>query len=74
MEAFSMVGGAEYLRRISRTHPQVFCALLGKILPAQTQISGDPANPLQTINRIEYVVIQPPKQLSPQVVNVNASR
>src|SRR5262245_2153236 len=52
MQAFSEAGGADYLRKISKTHPQVFCTLLGKILPAQTQISGDPNNPLQTINRI----------------------
>jgi hypothetical protein len=45
-------------------HPQVFCALLGKILPMQTQISGDPNNPL-TIKRIELVVIELPKNITP---------
>src|SRR5262245_65105909 len=36
MEAFCEAGGAEYLRKISKTHPQVFCTLIGKILPQQT--------------------------------------
>jgi hypothetical protein len=56
--------------------------LLGKILPPQTQVSGDPSNPLP-IKRIELVVIEPPKDITPvkapkglltEVVNVNASR
>jgi len=42
----------------------VFCTLLGKILPQQTQISGDPSNPLP-IKRIELVVIEPPKNITP---------
>ena len=29
--AFSDVGGPEYLRKIARTHPQVFCSLLSKV-------------------------------------------
>jgi len=64
MQAFCEAGGAEYLRKISKSHPQVFCALLDKILPQQTQISGDPSNPLP-IKRIELVVIQPPKNITP---------
>ena len=84
MEAFCEAGGAEYLGKISKSHPQVFCTLLGKILPPQTQISGDPSSPIQTIKRVELVVIQPPKDITPvksapkgllaEVVNVNASR
>ena len=31
MQAFCEAGGAEYLRKISKSHPQMFCALLGKI-------------------------------------------
>src|SRR5262249_54061605 len=52
MEAFCEARGAGYLRKIAKSHPQVFCALLGKILPPQTQISGEPSNPLP-IKRIE---------------------
>jgi hypothetical protein len=33
MRAFDQVGGVEYLTTVARTHPQVFCALLGKVLP-----------------------------------------
>jgi len=83
MAAFSDVGGSDYLRLIAVSHPQVFCSLLGKILPTQTQISGDPNNPL-TINRIELVVIKPPvditqvrsapKGLLAEIINVNPSR
>jgi hypothetical protein len=66
MAAFSEVGGAEYLRKIARTHPQVFCALLGKVLPTQTQISGDAANPVQTVNRVEFALVDPKEQASPK--------
>ena len=61
----------------------MFCTLLGKILPPQTQISAEPSNP-RPIKRIELVVIEPPKNITPVksapkglrggVVNVNASR
>jgi len=75
MQAFCEAGGAEYQRKISKSHPQVFCTLLGKILPAQTQISGDPSNPL-TINRIEFVLIKPPQYTPPKerdIANVDAT-
>jgi hypothetical protein len=43
--AFDQVGGVEYLTMVARTHPQVFCALLGKVLPTQiTGADGDPKN------------------------------
>jgi len=64
MQAFCEAGGAEYQRKISKSHPQVFCTLLGKILPQQTQIFGDSSNPLP-IKRIELVVIEPPKNITP---------
>lgn len=38
--AFHQVGGAEYLERIAKTEPAVFCGLLGKVLPTQLQHSG----------------------------------
>ena len=38
--AFHHVGGAEYLQRIAKTEPAVFCGLLGKVLPTQMQHSG----------------------------------
>lgn len=38
MNAFDKAGGESYLAKIAAKHPQVFCALLGKVLP--TQITG----------------------------------
>jgi hypothetical protein len=50
MRAFDQVGGVEYLTMVARTHPQVFCALLGKVLPAQMSgADGDPENRRFTI-------------------------
>ena len=39
LNAFDEVGGVSYLARVAREHPQVFCTLLGKVLP--TQINGN---------------------------------
>lgn len=35
LRAFDEVGGQSYLATIAQSHPQVFCALLGKVLPMQ---------------------------------------
>jgi hypothetical protein len=67
MEAFSEVGGAEYLRRVARSDPRTFCTLLGKVLP--TQVTGDPNNPVHAIDRIEFVVVDPKEQLSPKGIS-----
>jgi hypothetical protein len=64
MEAFSEVGGAEYLRRVARSDPRTFCTLLGKVLP--TQVTGGPNNPVHAIDRIEFVVVDPKQQPSPK--------
>ena len=45
LHAFESVGGASYLERVATENPQVFCALLGKVLP--TQITGASGGPLQ---------------------------
>lgn len=47
--AFDEVGGQAYLAKVANDIPQVFCTLLGKVLP--TQITGDPDNPLQVVER-----------------------
>jgi hypothetical protein len=39
LKAFHAVGEADYLEEVARTHPAVFCTLLGKILP--TEIAAD---------------------------------
>jgi len=63
IKAFNEAGGAEYLRKVAKSDPRTFCALLAKVLP--TQVTADPSIPLQIIDRIEYVVIPSPKQVWP---------
>ena len=58
IKAFNEAGGAEYLRKVAKSDPRTFCALLAKVLP--TQVTADPSIPLQIIDRIEYVVIPSP--------------
>jgi hypothetical protein len=43
--AFNEVGGQAYLAQVARENPQVFCTLLGKILPNETKHSGAIAIP-----------------------------
>lgn len=38
--AFAKVGGADYLEGVAREQPQVFCQLLGRVLPVQNEHSG----------------------------------
>ena len=40
LKAFHAVGEADYLEEVARTHPAVFCALLGKILPTEMATDG----------------------------------
>jgi hypothetical protein len=44
MEAFSILGGAEYLRKVATEDPKAFCALLGKLIPVK--VAGDEDNAL----------------------------
>lgn len=37
LKAFEDAGGAAYLKTVARDNPQVFCALLGKVLPTQVE-------------------------------------
>jgi hypothetical protein len=53
MAAFDQVGGVEYLANVARDNPQVFCTLLGRIIP--TEIHGDPDAPV--ISSVEIRVI-----------------
>ena len=46
LEAFENAGGASYLLTVAQSSPQVFCALLGKVMPTQvsmTDADGGPA-------------------------------
>lgn len=37
LEAFKQAGGAQYLLGVAKENPQVFCGLLGKVLPMTVQ-------------------------------------
>ena len=47
MEAFSILGGVEYLRKVATEDPKAFCALLGKLIPAKVAGDEDKALVLQ---------------------------
>jgi hypothetical protein len=38
-QAFADVGGAEYLKMVAQTKPEVFCTLLGKAMPAEVNMT-----------------------------------
>lgn len=44
LEALDRVGGVAYLEQVALTHPQVFVALLGRVLPLT--VKGDAAEPV----------------------------
>jgi hypothetical protein len=39
IQAFGILGGAEYLRKVATEDPKAFCALLGKLIPVK--VGGD---------------------------------
>ncbi len=45
VEAFHRAGGVEYLVQIAKTNPQVFCSLVGKVIPLQ--VTGEGGGPVQ---------------------------
>lgn len=45
-------GGQAYLERIAISKPEVFCSLLGRVLPMTVQ--GDKDNPLKTVLEITW--------------------
>lgn len=55
IEAFHKAGGATYLTNLAKSHPQVFCALVGKVVPAElkAEITGKDGGPI-----IHEVVIE----------------
>lgn len=59
LQALEGAGGVEYLIGCA-SNPRTasaFLTLVGKVLPLQ--VVGDPANPLQTVARIEIVGVAP---------------
>lgn len=45
LAAFDKVGGPAYLVKVAQDSPQVFCALLGKILPSQIALTDADGTP-----------------------------
>src|SRR3954468_2972614 len=55
--ALDDAGGQAYLMQQARDNPAAFMTLLGKVLP--TTLAGDSHNPINSITRIEYVIVDP---------------
>lgn len=52
LAALNQVGGIEYLATVARTHPQAFCALIGRVLP--TQVAGDKDQPIKHVIEVAW--------------------
>jgi hypothetical protein len=61
--ALDDAGGQQYLMRMAEQQPAAFLALIGRVLP--TTITGDAANPVQTVTRIELIAVEPPPRAPP---------
>ena len=59
--ALDAVGGQAYLEKVAREHPQVFCALLARVLPLQHagEING-------TLHVVERTIDRPPEETREQ--------
>ncbi len=57
LAALDARGGQKYLERVATKQPQVFCALLGKVLPMT--VASDPENPLRMVHTIKWQVVDP---------------
>lgn len=51
-EAFERAGGVDYLVKLSQTNPQVFCGLVGKVVPQQLNHAGSDGGPLVIERRV----------------------
>ena len=54
-ESFTQLGKEAYLRHVGETDPKTYCALLGKLLPAeiQAEVTGADGGPLEIMWRSE---------------------
>ena len=59
LEAFSALGGVEYLKRVAITDPKSFCALLGKLVPVK--VEGEDSPPM-----LKVMVDRPPEETREQ--------
>lgn len=52
LNAFTKVGGEDYLVKVALADPKTFCALLGRVLPMQLVGAGDGPVRLQIITGV----------------------
>ena len=60
LEALQGVGGVNYLMAVAITKPEVFCGLVGKVLPPEEKAPPDPDAVISEVRRT--VVLMPPKK------------
>lgn len=65
--ALSAVGGQQYLEQQAKENPTAFMTLVGKILPKDVNVGGQPGNPLKAITEVVYTIIDAndPNQINP---------
>ena len=51
-QALSDAGGAAYLLEQAHENPSAFMTLVGKILPKDVNVGGQPDNPLTTVSKV----------------------
>ena len=60
LEAFSIVGGVQYLCKVAADDPKAFCALLGKVIPVK--LEGGEDNPVV----MRVAIDRPPQETREQ--------
>lgn len=50
IEAFDKAGGVDYLVGVAKSNPQVFCSLVGKVIPLQ--VTGADGGPIVIERRV----------------------
>ena len=60
MEAFSILGGAEYLRKVATEDPKAFCTLQGKLVPVKV------ADDAENSSVLRVAVDRPPDETREQ--------
>lgn len=71
--ALSEAGGQKYLVRQARKNPNAFLGLVGRILPRDITVGGDPKNPVQINHATSPAAIQAVSDLIRAIAGVRAS-
>ena len=59
--AFTKLGGEDYLVAVARKNPAIFCQLLGRVLPKQLEhsmpeVADKPVSALEAARRVAYLL------------------